>query len=60
MCGGLVERYEIETFLTLAEELHFTRTAERLLVSRGRVSQTVKKLERRIGGALFERSSHHA
>jgi DNA-binding transcriptional LysR family regulator len=52
-----VERYEIETFLTLAEELHFTRTAERLLVSPGRVSQTIKKLERRVGGALFERSS---
>ncbi|KIF77830.1 LysR family transcriptional regulator [Streptomyces sp. 150FB] len=54
-----MERYEIETFLTLAEELHFTRTAERLLVSPGRVSQTVKKLERRVGGALFERSSRH-
>ncbi|ARF53517.1 LysR family transcriptional regulator [Streptomyces gilvosporeus] len=52
-----MERYEIETFLTLAEELHFTRTAERLLVSPGRVSQTIKKLERRIGGALFERSN---
>lgn len=25
-----MERYEIETFLTLAEELHFRRTAERL------------------------------
>jgi len=55
--GSLVERYEIETFLTLAEELHFSRTAERLHVSPGRVSQTIKTLERRIGGALFERSS---
>lgn len=55
--GGLVERYEIETFLALAEELHFARTAERLRVSPGRVSQTVKALERRIGGALFERNS---
>ncbi|WP_090770634.1 LysR family transcriptional regulator [Nonomuraea maritima] len=54
-----MERYEIETFLALAEELHFTRTAERLLVSPGRVSQTIKQLERRLGGALFERSSHH-
>ncbi|WLQ43777.1 LysR family transcriptional regulator [Streptomyces laculatispora] len=52
-----MERHEIETFLTLAEELHFTRTAERLLVSPGRVSQTIKKLERRVGGALFERSN---
>ncbi|MCX4725632.1 LysR family transcriptional regulator [Streptomyces sp. NBC_01020] len=52
-----MERYEIETFLALAEELHFARTAERLRVSPGRVSQTVKALERRIGGALFERNS---
>ncbi|WP_326673847.1 LysR family transcriptional regulator [Streptomyces sp. NBC_01257] len=52
-----MERYEIETFLTLADELHFARTAERLRVSPGRVSQTIKALERQIGGALFERSS---
>ncbi|MFB4300467.1 LysR family transcriptional regulator [Actinomadura sp. NTSP31] len=52
-----MERYELETFLALAEELHFSRTAERLHVSPGRVSQTIKSLERRIGGALFERSS---
>ncbi|MCX5535644.1 LysR family transcriptional regulator [Streptomyces sp. NBC_00006] len=52
-----MERYEIEAFLALAEELHFARTAERLHVSPGRVSQTIKALERRVGGALFERSS---
>ncbi|OKJ68588.1 LysR family transcriptional regulator [Streptomyces sp. CB02460] len=52
-----MERYEIETFLTLADELHFARTAERLRVSPGRVSQTVKALERRVGGPLFERTS---
>ncbi|MEV7804453.1 LysR family transcriptional regulator [Microbispora sp. NPDC088329] len=51
--------HEIETFLPLAEELHFTRTAERLLISPGRVSQTIKKLERRFGGALFGRSNRH-
>ncbi|MFI6648620.1 LysR family transcriptional regulator [Streptomyces sp. NPDC050529] len=48
---------EIETFLTLAEELHFGRTAERLRVTTGRVSQVIKKLERRVGGMLFERTS---
>ncbi|GGV18634.1 LysR family transcriptional regulator [Streptomyces spectabilis] len=52
-----MERQELETFLTLAEELHFGHTAERLLVSQARVSQTVKKLERSIGGTLFERTS---
>jgi DNA-binding transcriptional LysR family regulator len=51
------ERVEIEVFLTLAEELHFGRTAERLLLSTGRVSQVVRKLERQVGGPLFERTS---
>jgi DNA-binding transcriptional LysR family regulator len=54
-----VEQRDIEIFLTLAEELHFGRTAERLHVSTARVSQTIKKLERRIGAALFERTSRH-
>jgi DNA-binding transcriptional LysR family regulator len=53
----MLERLETETFLTLAEELHFGRTAERLRITTGRVSQVIKKLERRIGGMLFERTS---
>ncbi|GAA3491535.1 LysR family transcriptional regulator [Streptomyces cremeus] len=53
----MLERVEIETFLTLAEQLHFGRTAERLCVTTGRVSQVIKKLERRVGGPLFERTS---
>ncbi|MFF1508596.1 LysR family transcriptional regulator [Streptomyces sp. NPDC058326] len=53
----MLERYELETFLTLAEELHFGRTGERLGVSTGRVSQTVRKLERRVGTPLFARTS---
>ncbi|MEH0826011.1 MULTISPECIES: LysR family transcriptional regulator [unclassified Micromonospora] len=53
----MLERHEVETFLTLAEELHFGRTAERLRVTTGRISHVVKKLERRIGAPLFERTS---
>lgn len=53
----VIERHEVETLLTLAEELHFGRTAERLRVSTARVSQTIRKLERRAGVALFERTS---
>jgi DNA-binding transcriptional LysR family regulator len=48
---------EIEVFLTLAEELSFTRTAERLHVQQSRVSRLLTSLERRVGGALFERTS---
>ncbi|MFE2728452.1 LysR family transcriptional regulator [Kitasatospora sp. NPDC059327] len=51
------ERHEIEAVLTLAEELHFGRAAERLGVTTGRISQVIGKLERRIGAALFERTS---
>ncbi|MFB7781922.1 LysR family transcriptional regulator [Streptomyces vinaceus] len=47
----------MEAFLRLAEELHFGRTAERLHVTTGRVSQLIKKLERRVGAPLFERTN---
>jgi DNA-binding transcriptional LysR family regulator len=52
-----VEQRDIEIFLTLAEELHFGRTAERLHVTTARVSQSIGKWERRVGVPLFERSS---
>ncbi|MEV6882336.1 LysR substrate-binding domain-containing protein [Streptomyces sp. NPDC051135] len=53
----MVERREIEIFLTVGEELHFGRSAERLRVSVAMVSKTVQKLERSVGAALFERTS---
>ncbi|HEY3502048.1 MAG TPA: LysR family transcriptional regulator [Actinocatenispora sp.] len=53
----MLERHELDAFLTLAEELHFGRTAERLHVSTTRVSQTIAKLERRVGVPLFNRTS---
>ncbi|WP_329623605.1 LysR family transcriptional regulator [Streptomyces sp. NBC_01255] len=52
-----MELRDIEIFLTLSEELHFGRTAERLHVSAARVSQAIKKQERSIGAQLFERTS---
>jgi DNA-binding transcriptional LysR family regulator len=48
---------ELEIFLVLAEELHFGRTAERLYLTQPRISQTIRALEDRIGGKLFERTS---
>ncbi|MEW1995037.1 LysR family transcriptional regulator [Streptomyces coelicoflavus] len=53
----MVERREIEIFLTVGEELHFGRSAERLHVSVAMVSKSVQKLERSVGAALFERTS---
>ncbi|MEV0145605.1 MULTISPECIES: LysR family transcriptional regulator [unclassified Nonomuraea] len=52
-----MEIRDIEIFLTLAEELHFGRAAARLHVSQARVSQAIREQERRIGGALFDRSN---
>ncbi|WP_406737189.1 LysR family transcriptional regulator [Streptomyces sp. NBC_00853] len=52
-----MELRDIEIFLVLAEELHFGRTAQRLHISQARVSQAIKKQERRIGAELFARTS---
>ncbi|WP_188191892.1 LysR family transcriptional regulator [Nonomuraea sp. SYSU D8015] len=52
-----MELRDIEIFLTLAEELHFGRTAERLRVSPARITQAIKKQERQIGAPLFERTN---
>jgi DNA-binding transcriptional LysR family regulator len=54
---GVLERNELEAFLTLAEELHFGRTAERLRMSTARISQVIQRLERRVGVPLFNRTS---
>ena len=52
-----MELRDIEIFLTLCEELHFGRTAQRLHVTQARVSQAIKKQERGVGAELFERTS---
>ena len=52
-----MELRDIEIFLTLAEELHFGRTAERLRVTPARITQAIKKQERQIGAPLFERTN---
>ncbi|MFD7155217.1 LysR family transcriptional regulator [Kribbella sp. NPDC059898] len=53
-----VELRELRVFLVLAEELHFGRTAVRLGLTTSRVSQTVRALERKLGGRpLFRRTS---
>jgi DNA-binding transcriptional LysR family regulator len=54
-----MEMREIEVFLAVAEERHFGRAAQRLHLTTGTVSQTVRTLERRVGAPLFERTSRH-
>ncbi|MCF2532885.1 LysR family transcriptional regulator [Yinghuangia soli] len=52
-----MERDELEAFLILAEELHFGRTADRMRLSRSRISQLVQRMERLVGAPLFVRTS---
>jgi DNA-binding transcriptional LysR family regulator len=52
-----VELREIRAFLVLAEELHFGRSADRLMVTQARVSQILRGLERKLGQRLVHRTS---
>jgi DNA-binding transcriptional LysR family regulator len=52
-----VELREIRVFLTLAEERHFGRTADRLHITPSRVSQTLRELETKMGAQLVNRTS---
>ena len=53
-----VELRELRLFLVLAEELHFGRTAQRLGLTTSRASQTLRSLERKLGGRrLVDRTS---
>ncbi|MCB1498920.1 MAG: LysR family transcriptional regulator [Bauldia sp.] len=46
-----------QSFLVLAEELNFRRTAERLAIDQSALSRRIQRLERLLGFALFERTT---
>jgi Bacterial regulatory helix-turn-helix protein, lysR family/Transposase DDE domain len=52
-----VEIRELRHFITVAEELHFGRAAQRLGIAQQPLSRTITQLERRLGVALLERTN---
>lgn len=47
---------ELEYFVAAAEELNFTRAAERVFVTQSALSQKIAQMEGKLGVGLFERS----
>src|ERR687893_1640801 len=56
--SAVPELRQLRAFVAVAEELNFTRAAERLHLGQAGVSRAVATLERELGVTLLERTSH--
>src|ERR1051326_4330453 len=50
-----MEMHQIRYFLSVAQELNFTRAAERCNVAQPSLTRAIKLLEEELGGPLFHR-----
>ena len=50
-----MQMQQVDYFLTLCEELNFTRAAHRCGISQPSLTAAIGELERELGGALFHR-----
>jgi DNA-binding transcriptional LysR family regulator len=54
-----MEMHQVRYFLAVAEELNFSRAAQRCEVSQPSLSRAIKSLEAELGGALFRRERNN-
>jgi epsilon-lactone hydrolase len=55
---GGIELRHLRAFVTVAEELNFSRAAERLYISQSALSRQIRSLEELLGCELLRRSTH--
>jgi DNA-binding transcriptional LysR family regulator len=53
-----VELRHLRALIAVAEELNFTRAAERLHLTQQALSGQIRQLEQRVGARLVERDTH--